>query len=314
MAFYIKGPNFATLETGSSKLTPQDQKLTFVQETVVTECNDFSGSEFGFSFVDYQNVLSFAHPQDTSVDVISLVVAVAEMQRDHPYKSKHKLNINIQDAKGLQLHVNLWGDYAYKMQEYIHNNPHRPSVNTYFTSFKLFIKSDIDEIIYFNKSLDGDDGPDSSTYTSSAIPSNQLSEYDDFTVKNKLNAITEVWEPGENKKWYYQACTNCFGKGVPSDESDAHRTNSYVSRNENCTKTTTMVVPSFMIPIRVQDINGTLTLTMFKRDGKHLLKQSAKDLVKKMIEDAISGTDDNITPSTLDKNETTSLMKGLILK
>nr|KAJ0213548.1 hypothetical protein LSAT_V11C400182090 [Lactuca sativa] len=84
----------------------------------------FLDPSLGFHLFDYQNVLSFAHPQDTSVDVMGLVVAVAEMQRDHPYKSKHKLNINIQDAKGLQLHVNLWGDYAYKMQEYIHNNPH----------------------------------------------------------------------------------------------------------------------------------------------------------------------------------------------
>ncbi|CAH1418481.1 unnamed protein product [Lactuca virosa] len=99
MTFYIKGSNFAALKTGSFKLTPQDQKLTFVQETVVTECNDFSGYEFGFSFVDYQNILSLAHPQDTSVDVVGLVVAVAEIQQDHPDKSKHKLNINIQDAK-----------------------------------------------------------------------------------------------------------------------------------------------------------------------------------------------------------------------
>nr|KAJ0220480.1 hypothetical protein LSAT_V11C200070630 [Lactuca sativa] len=67
MTFYIKGPNFAALKTGSFKLTPHDQKFTFVQETVVTECNDFFGYEFGFSFVDYQNVLSLTHPQDTSV-------------------------------------------------------------------------------------------------------------------------------------------------------------------------------------------------------------------------------------------------------
>nr|KAJ0209498.1 hypothetical protein LSAT_V11C400182100 [Lactuca sativa] len=65
-----------------------------------------------------------------------------------------------------------------------------------------------------------------------------FSEYDDFTVKNKLNAITEVWEPGEkcnfvilgtikgilqNKKWYYQACTNCFGKAVPSYGGELNR-------------------------------------------------------------------------------------------
>lgn len=67
MAFYIKGPDFAALKIDAFRLTLQDQKLTFVQQTVVTEFIDFSGHEFGFSFVDYENILSFAHPQDKSV-------------------------------------------------------------------------------------------------------------------------------------------------------------------------------------------------------------------------------------------------------
>nr|KAJ0192480.1 hypothetical protein LSAT_V11C800392460 [Lactuca sativa] len=99
MSFYIRGPNSATLKTGSFKLTPRDEKLMLIQETVVTECNDFSGSQFGFSFVDYQTVLSLAHPLDMFVDVMGLVIAIVELQRDHPDKSKHRLNIHIQDAK-----------------------------------------------------------------------------------------------------------------------------------------------------------------------------------------------------------------------
>ncbi|CAI9295659.1 unnamed protein product [Lactuca saligna] len=335
MSFYINDPNFAALKSGSFKLTPHDQKLTLVQQTVVTECSDFSGSEFGFSFVDYQTVLSFSHPLDTSVDIMGLVIAIAELQRDDPDKTKHKLNIHIQDAKGLQIRVNLWGDYAYKMQDYIHNNPYnrrivvilqfgqinvwrdRPSVNTYFTSSKLFINSDIHEVNDFIKSLDGDDRPDSSTNTSSVIKSNQLSEYDDFIVKNNLKAIAEVLEPVENLKWYYLACTNCFGKAVPSDEVDSHLTKPYKCHNKSCTKTTTSLVPRFMIPICVQDNTGTLSLTMFEREGKYLLKQSAKELLGDNLDfypeevNALKGTDDNITPSTVDKNETTSPMKSL---
>ncbi|CAH1441530.1 unnamed protein product [Lactuca virosa] len=288
------------------------------------------------------------------------------------------------------------------MLDYINNNPDnrrivvilqfgqinvwrdRPSVNTYFTSSKLFINSDIDEITNFNKSLDGDDRPDSSTNTFLIISSNQISAYDDFMVKNNLKGIAEVWERVEkcnfvivgtikgilqNQKWYYETCTNCSGK---ASENDAHQTKTYECHNENCTKTTTSVVPRFMIPIRVQDNTGTLTLTMFEREWRYLLKQSAKEFVKKMIErgddlglypgeinalkglklafkisvskfnvsfknnqygiarisddetlieqlenkftesqDAVSGKDDNITPSTIDKNDTTSPMKIL---
>ncbi|CAI9269832.1 unnamed protein product [Lactuca saligna] len=168
MTFYIRGPNFAALKTGSFKLTLHDQKSTSVQQTVITECNDFSGSVFGFSFVDFQTVLSLTHPQDTYVHVIGLVVTIAEIQQD-----------NRRIVGILQFgQINVWRD--------------RPNVNTYFTSSKLFINYDIDEITNFNK--------------------------------------------------------------------------------------------RFMIPIRVQNNIGTLTLTMFKREGKYMLKQSAKEFVQKMSE------------------------------
>ncbi|CAI9276530.1 unnamed protein product [Lactuca saligna] len=212
-AFYITSPSFASQKPDSFKITPQDQKLTFVQQTVVKECAEFSGSIFGFSFVDYQTVLSLQHPEDLSIDVIGLVVAITEMMKDNPDRSRHRLTIHIQDASGLQVHVNLWGDYAYKMQDYIDKNPpnqrvvviiqfakitvwrDRPSVNTYFTSSKLFINSDIDDINLFKKSLDGDDHPNSSSNTISVIESKQLSELDDFIVKTKLKTIAEIFEP-----------------------------------------------------------------------------------------------------------------------
>ncbi|XP_023770031.1 uncharacterized protein LOC111918625 [Lactuca sativa] len=262
----------------------------------------------------------------------------------------------------------------------------RPSVNTDFTSSKLFINSHIDEITNLNKSLDGDDRPHSSTNTFSLVPSNQTFAYDDFMVKNNLKGIVEVWEPVEkchfiivgtikeilqNQKWYYQACTNSFGK---PDESDAHQTKSYECHNENCTKTTTLVVPRFMIPIRVQDNTGTITLTMFEREDdiglypgeinalkglklafkiyvtkfkvsnknnqygiarisedETLIEQLENKFTEsqpsnsqsldfgsvdlqsqeiKNLKDAVSGID-NITPSTIDKNDTTSPMKIL---
>ncbi|CAI9281804.1 unnamed protein product [Lactuca saligna] len=109
------------------------------------------------------------HPQNLSLDVIGLVVAVGEMARESTEKSKHKIHIHIQNENGLEIRLALWGDYAYQMQEYIQDNPHnlqiivilqfaqinvwrdRPSVNTYYTSSRLFINSDIDEISVFKK-------------------------------------------------------------------------------------------------------------------------------------------------------------------
>ncbi|CAI9297546.1 unnamed protein product [Lactuca saligna] len=336
--FYITSPSFASQKSGCFKITPQDQKLTFVQNTVLKECAEFSGSTFGFSFVDYQTVMSLLHPEDIYVDVIGFVVAITEMMRDDPEKSKHRLTIHIQDANALQLRfakISVWRD--------------RPSVNTYFTSSKLFINSDIDEISLFKKSLDGDDRPDSSSNTISVIESKQLSELDDFIVITKLKTIAEIFEPHskthfiivgtikgilQNEKWFYPACTNCSHRAFP--DTDAKPT-SYECRNQNCTKKTTTVVPRFMIPIRVQDNTGTITLTMFEKEGRvsdnvDLIEQLENKFTESQtgithsldvcsgefesqdnrpLKDQISGTDDNITPSTVDKNSATSPMKFL---
>ncbi|KAL7606715.1 hypothetical protein Lser_V15G18924 [Lactuca serriola] len=401
LAFYIKCPSFASQRMNGFTLTRQDHKLTFLHNTVVTESHDFSGPTFGFEFVDYQSVISLAHPQNMAIDVIGLVVAIGEMGRDNEDMKKHRLNIQIQDANGLQLNVNLWGHFAYKLQDFLHNNPHnlrmivilqfaklsiwrdRPTVNTYFSVSKLFINTDIDEINAFKKSLDGDDSPDSSTNTFTLLKSNKVSEHDDFMVNFQLKTIVDVSEPVEPP-------------GADDQPNVDELTHGYECHNNDCTKTETSVIPRFMIPIRVQDNTGTLTLTMFERDGKYLLKKSAKDLFKKTLKvlgfstafypgeinalkglklafkisiknfnvskknnqysicrvsddeklieelenkltvsqvgnsqsfdvaetdfesqdtrslkDAISGTDDNITPSTVDKNSATSPMKNL---
>lgn len=52
-------------------------------------------------------------------------------------------------------------------------------------------------MICIKNRLDGDNHHDSSLHTFSLIPSNQVSKYDDFMVKNKLKTISEVWEPME---------------------------------------------------------------------------------------------------------------------
>ncbi|CAH1436243.1 unnamed protein product [Lactuca virosa] len=419
---------------GGFRLTRQEHELTFLYNTVVTECHDFSGHTFGFEFVDYQSIISLVHPENTSIDVIGLVVAIGEMGRDNNDKkntgstSKSKIQ-----SFGLQLSVNLWGDFAYKMQHFIDNNPHnlhiivilqfaklsiwrdRPTVNTYFSVSKLFINTDIDEINVFKKSLDGDDRPDSSANTFTLMKSNKVSEHDDFMVKFQLKTIADVSEPVDknyfiivgtikgilqNEQWHYLACSNCNYRAIRPPGADEKpdfdgSLGGYECHNNECTKTETSGVPRFMIQVRVQDNTGTITLTMFERDGKYLLKKSAKELFDKavklgfsthlypgeinalkglklafkisinrfnvskknnqygicrvsddeklieelenkftnsrvgnsqsfdigeadtetqdnrILKDAISGTDDNITPITVDKNSATSLMKGL---
>ncbi|CAH1414928.1 unnamed protein product [Lactuca virosa] len=51
-AFYIKSPIFASQRINALRLTRLHHKLNFVNNTVITKCDDFSGPTFGFEFVD----------------------------------------------------------------------------------------------------------------------------------------------------------------------------------------------------------------------------------------------------------------------
>ncbi|CAH1448405.1 unnamed protein product [Lactuca virosa] len=199
-AFYIKCPIFASERMGGLRLTRHHYKLTFVHNTVVTECHDFYGPTFCFEFVDYQSLISLVHPPNISIDVIGLVVGIGDMWRDNADVNKHRLIIQIQDANGLQLSVTLLGHYAYTMQNFIDNNVHnlrRPTVNTYCSVTKLFIDTDIDEINVFKKSLDRDDPPDLSSNTHTIIPSNQVCQHDDFKLKFQCKSNVDVCQHGK---------------------------------------------------------------------------------------------------------------------
>ncbi|CAI9302592.1 unnamed protein product [Lactuca saligna] len=157
-------------------------------------------------------------------------------------------------------------------------------------------------------------------------------------IKNKVNAISEVWEPVENKTWYYKACTNCFGKAVPSDGSDDRQPTSYRGDSLdfypdeiNALKGLKLAFKVSVTNFNVSKKNNQYGIARISEDASIIEQLQTKlndsqpsneqsldfgsaDLQSQDIKnakDAISGTDDNITPSTLDKNETTSPMKTL---
>ncbi|CAI9294428.1 unnamed protein product [Lactuca saligna] len=145
-AFIIKSPNLAKMQERSFQLTNQLQKLALNLDSI-------DGTV----------------PDNMSLDVIGLVVVVGEMDARNADRKRHRIRIQIQDANGLQLDVNLWGDYGYTFLHYIQKNPNnvriviilqfakisvwqdRRSVNTYYDVSKFIINSDIDDINVFKK-------------------------------------------------------------------------------------------------------------------------------------------------------------------
>ncbi|KAL7617923.1 hypothetical protein Lser_V15G04498 [Lactuca serriola] len=319
-AFFIKNPNLAKMDEGKFQLTDQMQKLTFTRETTVAPCLDFSGSINGFAIIEYHPIIVGTVPLNISLDVIGFVVAIGEIDARNEDRKRHKMRLQIQDINGSQLDVNLWGDYCYKLNEYIQKNPNilriviilqfakinlwqdRRYVNTYYDVTKFIINNEIDEIKVFKKSLNQDGPHENSSSTFSYMKSNRSSDKDDFVLNHELKTIADIFEPIEIKKyvivatikgilqhtsWHYPACTNCNTKAVPKNPSNepsltgSLKNETYECRNPKCTKTETLTVPRFMIPVRVQDHTGSMTLTMFEQDAKKLLKISAKDLVAK---------------------------------
>ncbi|XP_023747545.1 uncharacterized protein LOC111895703 [Lactuca sativa] len=203
-------------------------------------------------------------------DVIGLVVAIGEINARNEDRKMHKMRLQIQDANGSQLDVNLWGDYCYKFSDYIQKNANilriviilqfakinvwqdRRYVNTYYDVSKFIINSDIDEIKVFKKSLNEDGPHENSPCTFSYMKSNRISEKDGFLLNHEPKTISDIFEPIEIKK--------------------------------------------FMISVRVQDHTGSITLTMFEQDANKFLKISAKDLVAKT---AKLGFCTNVYPSDI---------------
>ncbi|KAI3720244.1 hypothetical protein L6452_21157 [Arctium lappa] len=84
-AIFIKNPTIDE-HVSKYKLIDNTNKLSLYYKTSVTNCLDFNGSLFGFSFVKYQNVISKMIPEHAAVDeglvVVVIQFAVVKIYRD----------------------------------------------------------------------------------------------------------------------------------------------------------------------------------------------------------------------------------------
>ncbi|KAL8216305.1 hypothetical protein R6Q57_023142 [Mikania cordata] len=63
----------------------------------------------------------------------------------------------------------------------------------------------------------------------------------------------------------------------------------YACSNSNCNTEFIIAIPRFKIPIRVQDCTGVVSLNLFEREAKRILKKSANDLLEKYLEGGYKG-------------------------
>ncbi|CAH1425568.1 unnamed protein product [Lactuca virosa] len=172
-----------------------------------------------------------------------------------------------------------------------------------FDVTKLFINSDIVEIIEFKKELKADNNGGMSEKSIPTLPSYSSSCIDDFKGDFPLKTVCEIIEPlkvmkfllvgsivniRQNLRWYYDACSTC-GKKIDTVPKVNHSYNTLNKISENvvtkckearCNTSDFHPVTKYMIPINVQDATGTIGWTLFDRKAKKLLGISAYQLRK----------------------------------
>ncbi|XP_022003507.2 uncharacterized protein LOC110900961 [Helianthus annuus] len=166
----IKWPSLAG-NTVSFKIVPNNQKLSFYYHTFVEKCNIWEGSQYGFNFVEFNDVLSKKIKEGTTVDFIGYVGVcynIEETNKKDGSKGK-RLNLKLQDLEDVQIDLTLWDDYAKDMYSYMVNEKreahvvvvvHFGAVKTYkgkwgfsnnFDGSRLFINDNFDDMLLFKQ-------------------------------------------------------------------------------------------------------------------------------------------------------------------
>lgn len=179
-----------------------------------------------------------------------------------------------------------------------------PYVTNAYNVTQLFInRDDIQEIVDFKNNLLGIKSYEVLSQNISIASTISYSIQDDFlrdtqfkylkdipgTTEVKALIVTgEIIGIGPRREWFYNACKKCNHKVEANfaihenPDGTATQTPIWECSFRTCINDQVVnAVPRFRIPLRVQDTEGTASLTLFERDAVKLLKTTAHQLVEK---------------------------------
>ncbi|CAH1432801.1 unnamed protein product [Lactuca virosa] len=152
----------------------------------------------------------------------------------------------------------------------------RPYVNNTYLATKLYIEDDIEEITTFKKSLQAKKGSLTSSVSRTSGSSIMYSLHDDFLQKNSFHQISAIHELNESKVQIVKVSDETVNGLDQLEEKEI-----MVCTNEKCKDKLITAEPSFMIKVRVQGLVGVVSLTIFDREVRNIMKLSAADLLSK---------------------------------
>ncbi|KAJ0884618.1 putative nucleic acid-binding, replication factor A [Helianthus annuus] len=312
-------------------------KINLNENTVVEAYSGHVGSEWGFDFTPFDSIRedpdedfkSFKSP----IDVIGFVVRSipAEVKTDsNNGKEENKVTFILEDLQHHQIFVTLWDGYAEQIRAFETNHPAEKNivvviqfgkyrfwgghvnVSNMYTVTRVFINSDIPEIVDFKKSFVAQISTSTSSgysgLTSSLIKS-PVDEYLKDFAFSTIGALSGISEKkaviilgtiksfASESTWFYNACKSCtkkvFTTTICKDKEDGSEGFDEVTvlecQTDRCNQKTVISVPRIKVPIRVQDCTGIVTLTLFEREVVKLLGVSANHLLENNIELASEG-------------------------
>ncbi|PWA85370.1 replication protein A 70 kDa DNA-binding subunit D [Artemisia annua] len=99
-------------------------RISFLSNTIVEKCLDFSGSKYGFDFRHFNTITNVTLEEDGQFDVIGQVVACDDMDcYDKNGKSGKKKPLTLLDAEGNELRCTLWGAFAQQFSDFLTECP-----------------------------------------------------------------------------------------------------------------------------------------------------------------------------------------------
>ncbi|KAK9074699.1 hypothetical protein SSX86_003017 [Deinandra increscens subsp. villosa] len=282
---------------GAFRYVENPLKVCFSNDTIVSNVENWSGSLFGFHFVDFDTIIAKGAPLNRSIDIIGEVISSSNKRyfKTKQQKDCCRVTLTVQDLKGKKISVTLFDKYCDQICQYISNHPElthfsfilqfgkfdvydvteRPSVTNAYDGSKLFINSDeVDEIASFKERY------------------NMCYPFAKNVIV--LGTIKVVYP-----NYIYSACNHCL-KIVESCFEDGQ--NVYKCNDEDCLKNKWVInpFPRFKINFKVQDSAGTVDLTMFDGEAKRILKKNAVDIEVPPVK-KINGVDVPQIPKELEE-------------
>ncbi|PWA67226.1 replication protein A 70 kDa DNA-binding subunit B [Artemisia annua] len=277
-------------------------RISFLSNTIVEKCLDFSGSIYGFDFRHFNTITNATLEEDGQFDVIGQVVACDDMDcYDKNGKSGKKKPLTLLDAEGNELRCTLWGAFAQQFSDFLTECPDhtkiivvlylgmmkiwngKTGVQNGHNAIKLFLfngeesitKSEFKDVDDFRQRLLSAQTEEKEEHTASRISTaSTYSTKDDFVTNHPGEPsviVGTICAINEEDGWWYLGCGKCKKKVVKASEvvdleAETPQKSASGPTEWYCTKCEAVcssLKSMYRLQIRVHDSTGTCSLSLF---------------------------------------------------